>query len=591
MSRVVRSKKVRAKEPQTRLRVLWYFFVLSAVFLVGRLAQVQLFEGRQYSALASGQRNAHVALEPVRGNIFVHQRGLSGETELRAIATNQKLNLVYANPNKVENPRETGEALADIFGIGDEEEEDKQEREALVARLSKPDDPYEPLQHFVHDDVVAQIDALGLPGIYFAREDNRFYPSGPSFAHITGFYGNSTSGRQGRYGIEGEYEEELAGEGGSKTIERDAAGRIIALGDLDFEPPVNGADVVLTLDYTVQSQVCSQLQQAVTKFAAERGTVLVMDPFDGSVMALCNYPTFDPEKYFDVEDIAVYANPAVSEAYEPGSIFKAITMAAALDSEVLKPSDIFVDEGQTVIGEDTIRNANREVYGEQTFTQVLENSINTGMIEAMRLTGSDYFKEYVREFGFGEPTGLGLPSEAAGTIASLDNSSEIYAATASFGQGITVTPLQMAAAFSAIANGGMLKQPYIVSEIRYEDGTVVRNEPKDVRRVLSRQSATTLGAMLVSVVKNGQAKYAQVPGYYVAGKTGTAQIAKTTGRGYSEATNQSFIGFAPVEKPRFVLFVWLHKPQNSRFSSASAAPTFGEMATFLLNYFQVPPDF
>lgn len=564
-----------------RTRVVFFVLILTGFILIGRLADIQLFRGAEYSAIASTQRLSSVELIPKRGDILVSDDAFS--ERLRVIATNNRLNLVYVVPKEIGDTELVANSLADSLGL---------ELDDVMSHVDKYGDPYEPIEHFVDDDTVSKILKMRLPGVYSFPEETRWYPYGRYFAHITGFLGyGGVDERVGQYGIEGKWEDTLRGEGGIQEIERDTAGRIIALGDLNFEEAIDGADIVLTIDYTIQTNICDILSKSVEKYAADRGSAIVMDPYKGRILALCNYPTFDPNKYSDVNSINTYINHAISTAYEPGSIFKPITMAAALDLGVLKPSDTYIDEGSETIGNDTIRNANQEKYGKQSMTEVLEKSINTGAIFALRQVGAEEFKKYVKNFGFGSLTGIELPAESAGNISSLDKRGEIYSATASFGQGITITSIQMVSAFSAIANGGILMRPYIISEVRRSSGEVEVYKPKEVRRVISSGTATMLSAMLVSVVKNGHGKYAQVPGFYVAGKTGTAQIAKTNGRGYSQSTDQSFVGFAPVERPRFVIMVHLNKPKKGRFSSVTAAPTFARMAKFLLQYYRVPPDF
>ncbi len=557
------------------------FFAVAFVFLL-RLGYVQIVRHGYYLSLAAGQRNDRIVLEPERGEIFVWDRNGSSRT-LRTVAANRKLNLVYAVPKEIpeEERGRVVDSLSSILEL---------DREKVLARVEKEDDPYEPIQHFVKDSVVESIAAENLPGVYFVREYDRYYPFGKPFAHVTGFYGFSGSERKGQYGIEGRWEEVLRGVGGSRSIEKDALGRIIALGDTSFDPPEDGADIVLTLDYTLQSEICTIVERAVERYEASFASVVVMDPSDGRIFVLCNAPSFDPNAYSEVENIRLFTNHAVTTAYEPGSIFKPITMAAGLDTGSVSPSDSFIDEGEVTIGSDTIRNADEKVYGEQTMVQVLEKSINTGIVNVALKTGKKQFVSYVKQFGFGSKTGIGLGGEHPGDISNLGRKGDIYLATASFGQGITVTVLQMARAFSAIANGGKLITPFIIDEIRFADGRVKKQDREDVQQVISRKTATTLSAMLVSVVKNGQGKNADVPGYYLAGKTGTAQIAKENGRGYSKETNHSFVGFGPVENPRFVVALRIARPKRGRFSSTTAAPTFQEIARFLLQYFEIEPQ-
>jgi cell division protein FtsI/penicillin-binding protein 2 len=266
-------------------------------------------------------------------------------------------------------------------------------------------------------------------------------------------------------------------------------------------------------------------------------------------------------------------------------------MAAAIDTDKVLPDSTYIDEGFVKYGQFTIKNSDGKANGVPPMTQVLEKSLNTGAIYVEEKLGNDLFRQYVRNFGFGQKTGVELGMEAPGDISSLDKKGDIYSATASYGQGITATPLQIVSAFAAIANGGNLMKAYLVDEINKSDGAKIKTEPKIVRRVINERTATLTSGMLVSVVENGHGKRAGVPGYYVAGKTGTAQVHKSNGPGYEEnITIGSFVGFAPVEDPRFAMIVKIDHPRDVQWAESSAAPIFGEIAKFLLNYYQVPTN-
>ncbi len=596
-----------AHEPW-RVRAFRIGMVVAAIIIVARLFILQVVEHGFYEALASGQHEIFQKLFPKRGEIFAIDMK---EDQLYAVATNQLLGFVYANPRLVDDPEETAETLARILGyeikvsgIADDlqldEEEDTEDTEAegptefeiLLARLSKSDDPYEPIARYVSEDQLKEIDAADLSGIYYIREEARTYPEDGIGGHILGFVGADEEGMlSGRYGLEGYFDEILSGTAGFLKSERDIAGRLIAVGERSFEPAVDGADIELTIDRTIQYMACSKIREAVLRHGADGGTIVILDPSDGAVLAMCSYPDYDPDFYNEVESIDIFNNPAIFSAYEPGSVFKPITMAAALDSGAVTPATTYEDTGEIKIDVYTIKNSDEEAHGTQTMTQVLEESLNTGVIFAMRQTGAEVFRDYIEDFGFGELTGIELDTETAGDISSLYQKSEIYSATASFGQGISVTPLQLATAYAAIANGGILYKPYLVKEIRYSDGTVEVTEPKAVRRVISEKSAQLLGAMLVSVVERGHGSRAGVDGYYVAGKTGTAQVARTDGPGYDpNITIGSFAGFAPASDAKFAMVVRVDRPRDVQWAESTAAPLFGELAAFLLQYLEVPPE-
>lgn len=563
-----------------------FFFVCAVVLAIGaafRLWVLMVADHASYQALASGQHEIIQTLFPKRGSIYI--RDVKGATTV-PLATNRRLAFVFADPRRIEDAARTTGLLAELFGY------DEEQKEKLRDRLSRKEDPYEPVEHHVSDETLARLKELNLAGISTVDEDSRYYPEAALGGHIAGFFGMNEDGTSaGKYGIEGFFNELLAGKPGLVRSERDMAGRLISVGEQAFVPAENGVDIVLTIDQTIQYRVCHALKKAVAEHQADGGSVVVLDPSTGAVLAMCGSPDFDPANYGAVEGLHVYNNPAIFSAYEPGSVFKPITISAAIDAGVVGPDTTYEDTGLIVIDDHPIKNSDGLAHGIQTMTQVLERSLNTGSIFAMRQLGPDRFGEYVHAFGFGEKTGIELKTEVEGDLKAMDTGEEIFAATASYGQGLTVTPLQLAAAFAAIANGGILRRPSIVSEMRYPDGRVETREPQDIRRVVSARAARMTTAMMVSVVENGYGKKSGVRGYYIAGKTGTAQVAREDGHvGYQEGnTNTTFAGFGPVEDPKFVMVTRLDHPRDSQWAETTATPLFGEIAAFLLDYLEIPP--
>jgi len=574
-------KRLASGNRDLRIDAFRYAMVLFAGLIVFRLFLLQVVDHGFYKALASGQHEIFQELIATRGDILVQDMK---DGRLVPVASTQQLAFIYADPRHVEDAEKIAEELGKIFAY----EEEK--IEALRKRLDQPEDPYEPIERNVSLDKLDAIVELELPGIFFLREDARLYPEEHMGGHVIGFVGANEEGAMaGRYGIEGYFNRELAGTPGFLRSERDIAGRLIAAGDRSIEPAVDGADIVLTIDRTIQYFACSALDRAVREHQADGGSVVILDPNTGRILAMCGAPDFHPAEYSAVEKIDDFNNPAIFKAYEPGSIFKPVTMAAAIDSGAVTPSTTYNDTGEVKIDIYTIQNSDEKANGVQSMTEALEKSLNTGMIFAMRETGMGVFTRYVKSFGFGEYTGVDLETELPGTVSALDTGYEIYGATASYGQGITVTPLQMAAAYAAIANGGILKQPYIVDEVRYADGSVEERHGQDIRRVIEAKTSRLLGAMLVSVIEHGHGGKAGVPGYYMAGKTGTAQVANPAGGYYESITIGSFAGFGPVENPKFVMVTRIDRPRTVQWAESTAAPLFGEIADFLLKYFEVPP--
>jgi len=567
------------------MKIFRYGMVAFAAVISLRLFVLQVLDHSTYKALASGQHEIFKELFPSRGDILIHD--LKDDT-LLPIATVQQVAFVYADPRKIEDSDRAAEALGELFGFDDEK------IDALEERLKDREDPYEPIQRDVKEETLEQLIALELPGVFYLREEGRLYPEQGLGGHVVGFVGSGEDGTlSGKYGVEGYFNEELTGMPGFLRSERDIAGRLIAIGERSIEPATDGSDIVLTLDRTIQYFACTKLHDAVAKHGADGGSVVIIEPQTGKILAMCGAPDFEPGAYNEVELIDTFNNPAIFDSYEPGSIFKTMTIAAALDTGAITPTTTFEDTGSVMVDgwPKPIGNAEGKVYGVADMTKALEESINTGMVFAMRQTGMETFVEYVKNFGFGVRTGIELETEASGDISSLDLGQEVYAATASFGQGITVTPLQMAAAYAAIANDGVLMKPYVVEDVIAPDGTRDSRIPQEIRRVISAKTSRLLGAMLVSVVENGHGKKAGVPGYYIGGKTGTAQVASSDGTGYSaSATIGSFAGFGPVNGPKFAMVVRIDNPRDVQWAESTAAPLFGDIAKFLLQYFEVPPE-
>jgi cell division protein FtsI/penicillin-binding protein 2 len=575
--RIAGKKKQPFTESVLRERLLTFIILFAGAALIVRLFFVQVLSHERWAAAAEDQHNAFQPLSAERGGIFMHDAD-----HLYPLAINREFPTLYVVPRDAEEKDRIAVELSGITGI---------EATVIREKLEKPNDPFEIIKKRLSDDEADRVRQLGLRGVGLRPEQYRYYPAGELASQVVGFATIGEGEGAGGYGIEASEESVLRGTAGQVTQEKDAAGRWIPLSDRSVDPARDGDDIVLTLDRVIQYETEKILRDSIEKYGADRATAIVMDPKTGSILSMASVPEFDPNKYSEVEDYALFMNPAVSVSYEPGSIMKPLTMAIGIEDGKVSPMTEYTDTGVVHEAGYDIRNAEGKTYGRSDMYKVLDQSINTGVIFVEKLVGNARFSEYVKRFGFGDRTGVNLPAELPGNTRNLVNPrSDIQFFTASFGQGIATTPLQMANAYAALANGGTLMRPRIIDRIVHADGTEEEVQPEAIRRVVSEETAEAMGKMLRSVVVNGHGKRANVPGYLVGGKTGTAQVAKGNAKGYEDGVSiGSFVGYAPINDPKFVILVKLDNPKNVEWAESSAAPTFGEIMKFLLEYAKVEP--
>ncbi|HRY82258.1 MAG TPA: penicillin-binding protein 2 [Candidatus Moranbacteria bacterium] len=561
---------------EIRIYLLFFIIFFFSSLIIFRLYNLQILSRDYYISLAEGQHSIFANLIPKRGEIF-----LKDKEGVYPVAVNKNTKMAFAVPREIEDFRSTAEILAKVLGLDEAELKDK---------LDNPEDMYEVLKHRLNDYEISDLNNLKLKGVHLSDESFRYYPGGELASQALGFVGWRENSFGGRYGIENYFDKELGGQEGKLFQNKDNSGKWIPTGKKEITLAKDGDNLVLTIDRVIQYGAEKILKSAVKKFEADRGTIIVMDPPTGKILALASYPFFDPNNY-QSEDLEKFRNIAISDSYECGSVFKTITLASAIDDGKISPDTTFTDTGTVNEAGYAIKNSDLKAYGKQTMTQVLEKSLNTGAIYAQKLLGNNNFSDYVKRFGFGEITGIGLPGESAGNISNLKNvKSDINFFTASFGQGISVTPIQLVSAYNAIASGGTLMKPQIVEKIIHADGSVDEIQPEEVRKVISQSAVGQISQILESVVVNGHGKRAGVPGYKVGGKTGTAQIASREKKGYEEGKNiGSFAGFAPLDNPQFTILVRMDNPKAVEWAESSAAPTFGELMKFLLDYKNIKP--
>lgn len=557
------------------------FFILGGAILY-RLFNLTYLRHFELTNAAKSQYFNPAAMLAGRGNIYFDDQQNKG---LKLAATNKPLLYVYSDNSKIENIPDVVNRLANILNIKSEE---------IAGFLSEKNKTYQIISRGLTEEQASKIRMLGINGLHVASAIERFYNFNIAQT-LLGFVGFDGNRRAGQYGVEAYYDEILSGSRktqewfGNKTY-RWAANllRFNANEEKFKAEELEGKEIVLSIDYNIQSFVEVILAELLKKWNAESGLVIVQEPSSGKILAMASQPTFDANNY-SKHDLDDFLNPAVQKIFEPGSSFKPITMAAAIDSGAVTPETTYADQGFVQIGGYTIRNFDDSAHGIQTMRGVLQKSLNTGAIFAEERTGDDNFLNYVVAFGFGQRTGIDLPGEISGNITNLYGGRKINFATASFGQGIAVTPIQLINAYSAIANGGKLMRPYVVEKIINPDGSVARTQPQIIGSPISDKSSVLMKSMLIDVVEKGFDK-ARIKGYDIAGKTGTAQIPDEKG-GYLEGNQfiHNFVGFAPAYSPRFTVLIRIDKPKGIKFAADSLSPAFGEIARYLIRYFNIPP--
>lgn len=560
-----------------RINLVFIFIVIFGVAVVSRLFFLQIIERKHLKAAALGQQVGFSNIIGSRGQIFCENsqdsKGSKGSGQAKSLAINKDSWIISVFPKDIENKQAFAEALSRIVSLSKEE---------ILSKLNSQDS-YIVIEKNVSSESLNKIKELNFKGLYWQNNPERFYPQGELASHVLGFLGGEGLGQ---YGIEGYYEDILKGKSG---IKQEKTG-LDSIFSNNSKILLDGSDLYLTVDYNIQFEAESLLKKTKEKLDIESGQIIVMKPDSGRILALANFPFFNPNKYSKEKDFETFQNGAVQKLFEPGSIFKPFTMAASLNEGKITPGTTYVDTGMLYFGRYSIHNFANEIYGKQTMTQVLENSINTGAVYAEQQIPHEEFFDYVKKFGFIEKTGVDLQGEVYSINELLENGPDVEFATASFGQGVELTPLQIARGFSAVANGGKLVKPYIVEKI-VNGKDVFYTKPEVSEPVVSEQTISQLTSMLISVVDNGFNSVAKIPGYYIAGKTGTAEVPLKNGKGYEpDKTIQSFIGYGPAFNPQFLILVKLDNPKVPK-SSLSAVPVFKELAQYIINYWKIPPDY
>ncbi|MCB9419436.1 MAG: penicillin-binding protein 2 [Ardenticatenaceae bacterium] len=543
-----------------RLWVIITIMVVAMVVVTGRLVAFQLLQVVPWDGWAGEEELV----------VDVPERGVIYDRNGAILASNGVDYQVSAAPNNVTEPEELATALSSIL---------EEPRYDILSTLQQNRE-YVLLAGRVSPEVAKTIETLPYSGVELDPLPRRFYPQGQMLCHTLGYVDFNGDGGGG---IEGNYQQELAGQAASATLNRSplsAQHSVIAR---------EGADLVLTIDRSVQNLVETHLRRAMEEHGAVSGEIIVMDPRTGAILAMAASPCFDPYTFYDEKDESVFLNPFVTRQYEPGSVMKLITMSAALDSGTVTPQTTYYDAGVLEWGGHLTYNWDRSAPGTTDMTTLLSRSLNVGAATIATWMGPDTFYSYFQRFGFGRPTGIDLMAESSGLMPLPGDPlwTESFLATNAYGQGLAVTPLQMITAVSALANGGEMMQPYLVQEID-NGGEVFEHTPTVLSRPISEETAQQVTAMAVTAVAR-EVPEAQVEGYTIAGKTGTAQIAEN-GVYLSDDIIGSFIGWLPADDPEIIVMVKLDKPKSAPWGSMTAAPVFADLTSELVVLLGIPPD-
>lgn len=556
--------------------------VMVIVFLIGgivlsRLFYLQIDQGEYYKAMAQGQQTSLSETQGERGEVTFK----NGEM----LAMTEKEPYLFISPEEIKEKESTAQILAEKIG---------KDTSSLLSLMSKEGSYYEIVEENIDKNKSDEISELGLDGVHIGYKTKRYYPQEETASQIIGFINQEGLGQ---YGLESYYDKQIKGE---STISKTEKNPWSFLFKLSEKESLDGASLGLTIDYNIQYMAEKLLNEGVKKYDAEGGEIIVMDPNTGAIIAMAQNPNFNPNNY-EKATMESFQNSCIQKLFEPGSIFKPITMSMAINEKAVTPDTVFDDKlGYALYGKYKVYNYSEKAWGKVTMTEILQNSINTGVMYAESLIGNTKFYNYLKSFGFFESTGIDLSGEISSKNNQLsealknNNSNNTSFPNTAFGQGIGITPLQMIRAFSAAINGGILYKPYVVETITTANGTK-KIEPTVLKEnVISPETSTTLKSMLTNVVEKGFGHLAKVPGYWIGGKTGTSQVPYTSlginKAGYSDHTWQTFMGFAPAFDPKFIILVKLNNPTATKTSEYSAVPIFHDLAKYIFDYWQIPPE-
>jgi len=554
-----------------------YKFCLSVIVFAFFLVVLKLFywqvvKAQELSNLGDLQYGSAIKILPKRGEIRT--------TDGFPIATNKISYQIFANPKEIKEKQATTQILASMLGVD----------AASVSGSLSLDRMWVPIKSKVDIETKQKLEKLGLKGVGFSEQYTRFYPEGSMAASLLGFVGKDSEGNdKGYFGLEGFYDRLLKGEGGIATTVTDAFGRPI-LAKLDENSgQIDGKSIILSVDRSIQFLVEKKLKEGIEKYGASSGMVGIMDPKTGQILSLASFPSFDPTTYFEYPQ-ETYKNPFISDLYEPGSTFKPLVMSSALDAKLVTPTTrCNACGGPISIGGYEIHTWNDKYRKNINMIEVIQHSDNTGMVFVAQKLGLDRMINALSKFGIGDTTGIDLQGEVFAPLKDKSKWYEVDLATTGFGQGISITPIELLTAIGAIANEGKRMEPHVVAAVENNKGEFIKIEPKVIDTPINSQTAKVMAEIMVNAVNKGEASWARVKGYRIAGKTGTASI-PIAGHYDPNQTIASFVGFAPSNDPKFVMVVIINRPTTSIYGAETAAPMFFDITRSLLNYYGIPPQ-
>ena len=566
-----------------RTRVLCGCFILAALLLITRLYFVQIVHGSEYSQDATAQYIESNPDTVTRGNIFFTAK----DGELISAAVMQTGWRIAIDPKTLTNPQKTYDTLNAITPV---------DHDRFFTDAAKTSDPYEEVAFQVPDDAATKIQALNLTGVLLVADQWRFYPGNDLAAQALGFvgYSGTSTSKVGVYGLEKQWDSTLTETGNGLYINPFAEIFSNLQAAVSSDPSAHQGSIVTSIEPSVQDQLQKTLDQVMTEYTPQFAGGIIMDPHTGEIYAIGGTPSFNPNDYGSVTDQEDYQDKLVEGRYELGSIMKPLTMAAGIDSGAITENTTYDDTGCITVSTYKVCNYDLKARGVIPMQQILSQSLNVGASWVATKTGYPTFTKYMNAYGFGEKTGIDLPNEVTGDLSNLGsgNESAVNYDTASFGQGIAVSPIEMIRALSSLANSGVLPNPHVVTGIKYDDGITRSIDPGQGPRVMSTTTAATVTSMLQTVYDNSLLNGAiKMDHYTVAAKTGTAQIPQTGG-GYipGDVYLHSFFGYFPANNPRFIVFLFAWKPQGQEYASATLAKPFYQIAQFLINYYDIAPD-